>query len=94
MHARRVIDTLNTPWAGTISVRPTHVPIPLGHSSSLPTLLPPSAHARLSQVIEDMMSFADKDGDGKVSFEEFKKIMLYKPAPEGDTPAEGYPSTA
>ena len=54
----------------------------------------PSAHARLSQVIEDMMSFADKDGDGKVSFEEFKKIMLYKPAPEGDTPAEGYPSTA
>ena len=59
-----------------------------------PTLLPPSAHARLSQVIEDMMSFADKDGDGKVSFEEFKKIMLYKPATEGDTPAEGYPSTA
>ena len=31
---------------------------------------------------------------GKCSFEEFKKIMLYKPAPEGDTPAEGYPSTA
>ena len=55
---------------------------------------PADAHARLSQVIEDMMSFADKDGDGKVSFEEFKKIMLYKPAPEGDTPAEGYPSTA
>ena len=41
-----------------------------------------------------MMKFADKDDDGKCSFEEFKKIMLYKPAPEGDTPAEGYPSTA
>ena len=35
--------------------------------------------------------FAEFD---KCSFEEFKKIMLYKPAPEGDTPAEGYPSTA
>ena len=36
------------------------------------------------------MSFADKDGDGKVSFEEFKKIMLYKPPaePSGSLPQE------
>lgn len=27
-----------------------------------------------------MMSFADKDNDGKVSFEEYKKILMYKPA--------------
>ena len=27
--------------------------------------------------MDKMFEFADKDGDGKVSFDEFKKIMLY-----------------
>ena len=31
------------------------------------------------QVIIDMIKYADADKDGKVDFEEFKKIMLYKP---------------
>ena len=31
--------------------------------------------------LDNMYEFADKDGDGKISFDEFKKIMLYqKPA--------------
>ena len=31
--------------------------------------------------MDSMYEFADKDGDGKISYEEFKKIMLYKQAP-------------
>lgn len=31
-------------------------------------------------VVDDMMAYADDDDDGKVNFEEFKKIMLYKPS--------------
>jgi len=34
---------------------------------------------RADEVVAEMLSFADKDKDGKVSFEEFKKVMLYKP---------------
>lgn len=32
---------------------------------------------------EEMMNFADQDGDGKITFEEFKKVMLYKPPDQG-----------
>lgn len=35
----------------------------------------------------EMMDFADKDGDRKVSFEEYKKILLYKPSSAGAPPA-------
>lgn len=28
--------------------------------------------------MDQMYEFADKDGDGKISFDEFKKIMLYR----------------
>lgn len=35
------------------------------------------------QTVKEMMEFADKDGDGKVDFEEYKKIMLYKPSKAG-----------
>ena len=34
-------------------------------------------------TIKDMIGFADSDGDGTVSFEEYKKIMLYKPPATG-----------
>ena len=42
------------------------------------------------KVISDMMKFADADDDGKVDFDEFKKIMLYKPPaePSGSLPQE------
>ena len=42
------------------------------------------------KVISDMMKFADADDDGKVDFDEFKKIMLYKPPaePSGALPQE------
>lgn len=33
-----------------------------------------------STTIDEMMAYADDDDDGKVTFEEFKKIMLYKPS--------------
>lgn len=42
--------------------------------------------------IRDMLDFADSDGDGHVTFEEFKKIMLYNPntaAKPAEAPAEG-----
>ena len=29
---------------------------------------------------KEMMEFADTDGDGKVVFEEYKKILMYKPS--------------
>mgnify|MGYP006142623069 CR=1 FL=1 len=29
---------------------------------------------------KEMMQFADADGDGKVVFEEYKKILMYKPS--------------
>lgn len=32
------------------------------------------------ETVDEMMKFADDDEDGKVTFEEFKKIMLYKPS--------------
>ena len=37
-----------------------------------------------------MMKFADADDDGKVDFDEFKKIMLSKPPaePSGSLPQE------
>ena len=57
---------------------------------------PPHARRRRApipsppQVISDMMKFADADDDGKVDFDEFKKIMLYKPPaePSGSLPQE------
>merc|ERR1719174_1144833 len=33
-----------------------------------------------SITVKEMMNFADSDGDGKVTFDEYKKIMLYKPS--------------
>jgi len=55
----------------------------------------PSASAA---KIRDMLDFADADGDGLVTFEEFKKIMMYNPgkakaAAEG-APAEGEAAAA
>jgi len=32
--------------------------------------------------VDEMMKFADADGDGKVNFQEFKKVMLMKPGSE------------
>ena len=42
------------------------------------------------ETIEQMMSFADANDDGKCDFDEFKKIMLYKPPaePSGSLPQE------
>ena len=38
-----------------------------------------------SATIDEMMAYADDDDDGKVTFEEFKKIMLYKPSSQSET---------
>ena len=59
------------------------------HSQLKDAILEMDPTAADSQV-KEMLEFADKDGDGKVSFEEFKKIMLYKPPaePSGSLPQE------
>jgi len=45
-----------------------------------------------SAKIRDMLDFADADGDGQVTFEEFKKIMCYNP--NSAAKKEGEPAAA